>query len=516
MVQRFAFVILFSFTLSGCFSLSDISALFGDDAEPAKAETAPPRAAVKSGDVAQDAQKPQNPEKAQEIAPGSSDNPSALPKYRVGDRYTFDNPVETWQIVQIAHDKVIWRSDKNESQITGLNPLLPALEWSDASGNTGRRRIRDTLGALFPMRVGAKMTFRSTVTTTAPPYGWENNWGCIVHATETVQAHDRAFETFVVGCGRKKTNELTFNYSPELGHYVRQKINQGPNRPLITRHLVAFERADGTVIAGIVPKSQLDAVKSPGAADLKKSGKTTSSPKAPETVPKLEKSVAKTASPAAATISPVSATKPSGLAEPQPKKPSVPKGTPKAVLLESVEAQTPKFGGLLPRAEAGPAQASPPSGRVGVPDQRAVIPGARPRIPVPAVPTESSASILGKAASSQEAAPAETVRVTRLRSGNGAPEQAETRAKIITATEAKSFGAHLASYRNIKNADKGWEILKNKYNDLLNDVEPVIKRVEITGKGTFYRLYAGAFENPSEAKALCDQLAKRGLFCTIS
>jgi hypothetical protein len=170
---------------------------------------------------------------------------------QLGDKFTFDNPKTTWEITKISKGRIVWRTDSGEMHVTDINPILPALEWSGGKGGTGRRLIRDKIGSLFPMRVGAKTTFRSTVTSDRPPFGWENIWTCTVQGTETLKRLGRSFETFVVGCGRKRSNELTFNYAPEIGHYILQRTYQGAGKPKKLRNLIAYDRVKDRNVAAL-------------------------------------------------------------------------------------------------------------------------------------------------------------------------------------------------------------------------------------------------------------------------
>lgn len=72
---------------------------------------------------------------------------------------------------------------------------------------------------------------------------------------------------------------------------------------------------------------------------------------------------------------------------------------------------------------------------------------------------------------------------------------------------------HLASYRYVENAETGWTQLLSKHGDLLGSLGPMINRVEIPGKGTFYRLKAGPVDSLDAAKRLCAGLKARGAYC---
>tara|TARA_Y100000588_G_scaffold369417_1_gene438403 strand:- start:1228 stop:1518 length:291 start_codon:yes stop_codon:yes gene_type:complete len=71
---------------------------------------------------------------------------------------------------------------------------------------------------------------------------------------------------------------------------------------------------------------------------------------------------------------------------------------------------------------------------------------------------------------------------------------------------------YLASYRSQAAAKQGWTALKDKHGDLLNGLKPEVRQVEVTGKGRYYRLYAGPV-SPTSVAGLCRELNGRGAFC---
>lgn len=181
-----------------------------------------------------------------------SDSPfgaDAPGRYMVGDSFTFDNPVLTWTVVSVEGEKVYWRSDKGDEQVTGHDPLLPALEWKNPGRGGGRRTISDIKGALFPLTEPGNMTFTSRVENwtmkdgeATPPQKWDYNWSCKVAGEETVEVPAGKFDTFKVICGRYKPTELEFFYSPDIGHYVVMRIDDPASESTITRNLVSFRR----------------------------------------------------------------------------------------------------------------------------------------------------------------------------------------------------------------------------------------------------------------------------------
>ncbi|MGE4218115.1 MAG: SPOR domain-containing protein [Alphaproteobacteria bacterium] len=176
------------------------------------------------------------------------------PQYRVGDVYAFDNPEVSWRVISIGEDRVHWRSSTGDTQVTTANPLLPALEWQSDRFGHGRRVISGQKGSLFPMRVGAKLTFRETVSLDQPPYGWEFDWACEVVGRKQVVSQVGPSNTYQINCGRQRPDEYVFYYSPEIGHYVRMETITADPVQRQNRHLVAFVRDNGRMIAGDLPR----------------------------------------------------------------------------------------------------------------------------------------------------------------------------------------------------------------------------------------------------------------------
>lgn len=184
----------------------------------------------------------------------ASDSPFGTEKpgrYMVGDSFTFDNPVLTWTVVSVEGDRVYWRSDQGDEQVTGHDPLMPTLEWKNPGSGGGRRIITDIKGTLFPLTEPGNMTFTSNIEywsitdgETTPPQKWEYNWSCSVAGQEAVEVSAGKFDTYKVICGRYKPTELEFYYSPDIGHYVVMRIDDPASGSTITRNLVSFRRME--------------------------------------------------------------------------------------------------------------------------------------------------------------------------------------------------------------------------------------------------------------------------------
>lgn len=78
------------------------------------------------------------------------------------------------------------------------------------------------------------------------------------------------------------------------------------------------------------------------------------------------------------------------------------------------------------------------------------------------------------------------------------------------------WGVHLASYKHPDDASAGWKKLQRENPDELGLLEPRIEKVTVEGKGEYLRLVGGGFSSREKAKALCDTLATKGVFCRVA
>ena len=169
-------------------------------------------------------------------------------RYTVGDSFTFDNPTLTWFVVSVEGERVYWRTDRGDEQVTGHNPLLPALEWKNPNQGGGRRVVSDIKGSLFPLKINNRMTFTSEVESWntgdlgGEPQTWQYGWVCNVAGEENISVQAGTFDTFKILCGRAKQDELIFYYAPRIGHYVVMRIDDTKTEGKITRNLLSFRR----------------------------------------------------------------------------------------------------------------------------------------------------------------------------------------------------------------------------------------------------------------------------------
>lgn len=75
---------------------------------------------------------------------------------------------------------------------------------------------------------------------------------------------------------------------------------------------------------------------------------------------------------------------------------------------------------------------------------------------------------------------------------------------------------HLASYRSVQRASKGWEQLRTANESILGQLGHGVVRVDLgAGMGVFYRLLAGPVATEAEARQVCAALKSKGMFCKL-
>lgn len=77
-------------------------------------------------------------------------------------------------------------------------------------------------------------------------------------------------------------------------------------------------------------------------------------------------------------------------------------------------------------------------------------------------------------------------------------------------------GVHLASYRSLKQAERGWAQIRRAHQKVIGDMSHEVIKVNLGRKGTYYRLKAGPVASDGAARNVCSQLKRRRQFCEPS
>ena len=78
-----------------------------------------------------------------------------------------------------------------------------------------------------------------------------------------------------------------------------------------------------------------------------------------------------------------------------------------------------------------------------------------------------------------------------------------------------AFVAHLASVRTETDVRREWQRLRRKYAPVLDRTDLVVQRVGLQGRGTFYRILAGAFRDRPGVERVCASLSAKGAYCAV-
>ncbi len=169
-----------------------------------------------------------------------------LPQVAIGDTYVFDNPITSWEVVDISSDnRVTWVSNQGARIVTSNNPLLPSYEWISENDGQGKRLISDVQGSLFPLRKSNKVNFRSTVSITGQPTQWSFHWNCSILDEANITVPAGNFNTFRIACARDTSDTITYYFSPELGYYVRMETGGTRGSVLKQRNLLSYNNVAG-------------------------------------------------------------------------------------------------------------------------------------------------------------------------------------------------------------------------------------------------------------------------------
>jgi tetratricopeptide (TPR) repeat protein len=75
---------------------------------------------------------------------------------------------------------------------------------------------------------------------------------------------------------------------------------------------------------------------------------------------------------------------------------------------------------------------------------------------------------------------------------------------------------HLASYRSMAQAERGWTQIKRAHSAIIGSLKHEVSKVNLGSKGVYYRLKVGPFKDSAAAKDACTKLKRRRQFCEPS
>ena len=105
--------------------------------------------------------------------------------------------------------------------------------------------------------------------------------------------------------------------------------------------------------------------------------------------------------------------------------------------------------------------------------------------------------------------------------GSAPPARAAAPSRVAAAPVAAApagngnYLVQVSSQRSEADAQAAFRSVKSKYSGVLGDRQPVIRRADLAGKGTYYRAMVGPFATRNEAIQLCTSLKAAGGDCVV-
>ena len=157
-----------------------------------------------------------------------------MPSYGKGDKFVFAGG-RTEKVLAVSGDKVRWQREDGRELLRVRDFVRPPLAW-ETQNRRGDQSIKNGPGALWPLAIGKVDTFRARRSMTSKASGEvsarNRDYDCSVETAETVAVPAGTFDTFRVTCrrysgsGKRLVETRTWNYAPEVGHYVRREIKK--------------------------------------------------------------------------------------------------------------------------------------------------------------------------------------------------------------------------------------------------------------------------------------------------
>ncbi len=153
-----------------------------------------------------------------------------LPEYNPGDAFVFsDGRVE--RVIAADGDRMTWASLSGPTYERSRNFIIPVLSWRRGRG-TGTREIRGNPDALWPVKASQSVRFRVIAQTRTNPQAKTKRsvsmWMCKTSKPRAFTVAAGTFDAIPVLCDRYSSISMRlierreWDYSPEVGHYIRR------------------------------------------------------------------------------------------------------------------------------------------------------------------------------------------------------------------------------------------------------------------------------------------------------
>ena len=169
---------------------------------------------------------------------------------------------------------------------------------------------------------------------------------------------------------------------------------------------------------------------------------------------------------------------------------------------------------LLPPPEAPLPKPVPASPDVAPPVEAVTAPPPTPAPAAPAPPAVAAAPAPPTATPAPPSAPpavaaSPATPPSAVAPAAGAPTAAKPPSLPLRPLPAGAYRIQLAALTSTDDATRAWEKLRRAHPDVLGTLTPAIVKVDLPGKGTFYRLQAGPLDRDKAADA-CARIGRGG------
>lgn len=199
---------------------------------------------------------------AQSIAGEISKSNHDSPLFGKGDSMVFDNPMSRWEVEKVDGDRVRWRSDNGDWQVTSSNAMLPPLSWRSRLHGNGRREIEVLDGSIFPLTSGASAVFKVKTWKEESAKEIDVDWICAVKGKVQKKVPSGSFDTVEVICGGGGDEQWVFFYAPDIKYYVEiQKVLNGEStsvRRLLSYDIQSVETKREFVTPELAPTNEVE------------------------------------------------------------------------------------------------------------------------------------------------------------------------------------------------------------------------------------------------------------------
>jgi hypothetical protein len=128
---------------------------------------------------------------------------------------------------------------------------------------------------------------------------------------------------------------------------------------------------------------------------------------------------------------------------------------------------------------------------------------------------ESMESLIAKTAETPPPSPSSSQSPSSSAAATPAPTPPASPAPTPGGASGEPYRVQLAAVRSRDRAEKEWNRIKTKNDDVLGKLSLSVMRADLGARGVYFRLRAGPLASETEARAVCDKLSARKVPCLV-